>query len=224
MRRILFLAVLACCSIASAQVAIEVPDKPIEIGRTYLLPVTGLDANNLPRTALKVSPGDSARAVGVTGWAGEQYIWFEASAAGRYTIVVAVNGEIKPDLTLASLDVGGESPNPPPPPPPEEEVWGVILIEESEERTHALAKILVGTEVSEFLESKDLIWKPADQHVIDVGGETPQDLVPYIAEAKERGLPRLYIMGVNGHEFYAGEVPKDSAAVIKLVKQYLKED
>lgn len=221
MRKMLLFAVLAVAQVANAQVAITVPDEPIEAGRHYLLPVTGLDAADLPNTRLVVEPKDTASAIGVTGWAGEQFIWFAAQENGRHFVAVVVVRDGKPVVASVLVEVGGSTPNPdPPPPPPEEDLWGAVLIEETSQRTPQLAQVLTSTKLASYLETSGLTLRAADQDVTDEDGDTPEDLADYIETAKGEKLPVLFIMGVKGAEFYRGPVPETPAKLIALLKKH----
>ena len=226
MRRILCLAVLACCSVAGAQVEIVVPDESIEVQRTYLFQVQGIDGAALARTTLAVKPDGAAMAMGVTGWDGSQYIWFVGSKKGPCCVIVGVGSESpgKPDIAAVVIAVGGEpepEPNPdPPPPPPDEQLWGAVIIEETGDRTPELAQVLTSTKVASYLKASGLTLRVADQDATDEHGETPADLVDYIASAKGEDLPVLFVMGVDGAELYRGPVPTTPAGLIELFKQH----
>lgn len=217
MRKILCLAVLAACSVANAQIAILPPSETVEAGRHYLLPVTGLAAADLPTARVIIEPRETASAVGVTGWAGEQYLWFAGQKTGRHFLAVVIVRDGQAVVASLAVEVGGEAPKPdPPPPPPDEELWGAVLIEESSERSWKLAAILTSKKLETYLADAGLGWSVGDPDA------KSENLAPYIADAKKRGLPTLFIMGVKGHEFYAGDVPETPEAVIALIKKHAK--
>ena len=150
---------------------------------------------------------------------------------GKYTVMLVV--QIKGgglDQGFATVVIGGEEPDPepepnpipPPPPPIEEELWGFIIIEESADRTPQLAAILTSTEVFNYLESSGLNHKIADPDVTDESGKIPDDMKPYIEDAKDEGMPMLFIMGTEGGEFFRGPVPKTSKALIALLEKYME--
>ena len=161
-----------------------------------------------------------------TKWVVSPYATVAITSAGDCSVVLMVVNEGIGTLMVHEVTVGPfpePEPKPEPEPlPPDDKVWGVILIEESMARTPDLAKILVGTEVSGYLESKGLKWMPADQDAVDADGDEREDLKPYADKAKKEGLPMMFIVGINGTEFYAGPVPKTPKAVIAEVAKCLK--
>ncbi len=106
----------------AADLEIMAPDEPIQPGQHYLLEVHGLTTEDLPTSQILVEPAVSTKAVGVTGWAGEQYLWFVASEKGRaFVAVVVVRGGLPVSASVV-IEIGDPEPPPPPPPPPDSEI------------------------------------------------------------------------------------------------------
>ena len=224
MRKLFFLAVLAICQVASAQIAITVPDEPIEVNRHYLLKVTGLESADLPSTQLIVEP-KTASAVGVSGWAGEQYVWFSGIEKGRHFVAVIVVRGGKPIVASTTIEVGGSNPNPDPlPPPPEEDLWGAVIIEETGVRTAEFASILVSPKLSTYKKTAGVEVLAVDQDVTDESGKVLENLLPYLKSAEGKELPMMFIMGKQGFEFYSGPVPGTVDETIALLKKYAKKE
>jgi len=222
MRKLLAIVILLFGNLAFGDIAIVPPVEKIDVGRHYLLQVTGLEKEDLANTRLIVEPKESASAVGVTGWAGEQFIWFTGNKAGRHFLVVIVVRDGKPLAASLCVDVGGV--NPDPPIPPEEDLWGAIIIEETSKRTPEFAKTILSPKMSSFFKNSGLELRIVDQDVVDIDGETPDDLKSYIDEAKTGKLPMLFVMGVKGTEYYKGNVPGSAGEMIELIQKFTKEE
>ena len=102
----------------AAELEIVVPTETIRVGQHYLLEVKRLTTADLSTSKLMVAP-DTAKAVGVTGWAGEQYVWFVASERGRHFVAVIVVRDGSPVSAIGVLEIGEPGPPVPPPAPPD---------------------------------------------------------------------------------------------------------
>lgn len=206
------------------QIEIVVPDEELEAKRDYLIEVRNLATELLPGVTLIAEPAATTRAIGVTGWAGQQFIWFRANDVGRRFLVLALNGQTKPLLVSAFLDVGGTGPDPPPPPPPPGELC-VIVVEESSARTAQEAIIYLGLQT--YLDSKKVSWRIADKDQVDgLTNQPPKWLSPCLVaiSQKQLSLPAI-VVGVRAAEAgfsVAGvdTLPETLAKAIEWVKQY----
>lgn len=187
------LLLLACLlpTVSTAQIAITPPAEPIEAGRHYLLPVIGLTPSDLTRTVVVVEPKETTSAIGVTGWGGEQYLWFNATDNGRRFVAVIVGGSGKPTVASIALDVGTGPPVPPVPPPLPGELE-IVVIEETTDRTPTTALVLLG--LQKYLASRSLSYRLVDKDLKD--GQT--NLTPTWFErpkeaALEKGLPCVVV-------------------------------
>ena len=237
------LAVLALCAIAAGQEAKLVGPDKVEVGQSFDVTVEGLSFDlsifsadtSPPQVEWRVIPGNgtfrSRMEVLIVvdpvtkkpRWVVSPYATITFAEPGKVGIALMVVQNGVGMLLVHEVAVGPfpdpvPPPPPPPPPPPDEKVWGAILIEESGQRTWQLAAILTSKKLETFFSEERLSWSVTDQD------DASTDLKPYVDQAKKDGIPMLFIMGVDGHEFYAGPVPNKVDDVIKLVKQFAKEE
>ncbi len=90
-------------------------------------------------------------------------------------------------------------PNPGPTPTPDQltKPYFFLWIEESEERAQQQAAIALDKAVRDALAKDGHKIRIVDKEIVDENGRPPADLQPWIALAKDRGLPRLIIVGAN---------------------------
>jgi len=219
MRKLLFLVVLAACQVAGAQVTITVPDEPIEANRHYLLKVAGLEAADLPNTQLVAEP-KTASAVGVSGWAGEQFIWFSGTEKGRHFVAVIVVRAGKPVVASATVEVGGSTPNPdPPPPPPPSKLVAVVIIREQGEQTPKQAAAMLDLGWRKYLIGLKVRPRVTDPDVLDQGDNVPQDLATALTAAAKTEGPDICFVFADSR-VVCEPLPDSAAALLDLVKQY----
>ncbi len=216
------LVVLCLASTVLAEITITTPTEKLEAGRHYLLPVNGLSATDLARTVVIVEPKETTSAVGVTGWGGEQYLWFNATDNGRRFIVVIVGGMGKPVTASLMLDIGNSSPDPPPPPPPLPGELTIVVVYESENRTPQETLVILG--LRDYLIKSNVAYRLVDQHLKDRTGRAPKWFQAPRTFALKVGLPCLVIGVINPEGVFsvvdAKPLPDTIEGAIKLVKPY----
>lgn len=228
MNRLRYLLPTALCLMLAAtahgQVEIIAPSEALESGRHYLLEVRGLATEDLPRTMLIAEPKDTTSAVGVSGWAGQQFIWFSASDEGRRFVALAINqpGEGPPVVAGVTLDIGGEpDPDPPPPPPPPGEL-AVVVIEERDDRTDEQHTTMLG--LWKYLEKEEIRYRMVDDDRKEgVTGKTPEWMKPFLKAAEGGGLPLLLIGSASddGVTIVAVEsLPATAREAVEMVEEY----
>lgn len=118
---------------------------------------------------------------------------------------------------------GGPSPGPepkpdPPPPPPITKLFGVIIVEETKDRTPQQAA--VQDAIHKACDGKKLQWARLDKDVVDENGKPPADMAAWLAKAKGKTLPYLILVGENGIVAWEGTQPATEAAALELLKKY----
>ena len=206
---------------ALAEITITPPTEIIQVGQRYLLSVEGLTAADLPRTVVVVEPKETTSAVGVTGWGGEQYLWFHAVDEGRRFIAVIIGGMGKPVVSTLVLDVGRvPQPDPPPPPPPPGELT-VVVVYESTDRTPQEALVLLG--LRKYLVDQSLAYRLVDKDLKDSTGQAPTWFEVPRSSALKKGLPCLVIGTVQDGLFsvvVAERLPNSIKDAIDIVERY----
>ena len=221
-------ACLTAVGMAAQPIEIVVPPEDLQADRDYLIQVTGLATDQLPNVTLLAEPKATTRAIGVTGWAGEQFIWFRGTGPGTRFLALALNGQQRPLVITSVLEVGGSSPDPPPPPPPPP-VPGdlcVILVEESAARTAQHALLYLG--LQQYLDSKKIPWRICDKDQVDQTGKTPSWLSPCLAAINQKSVSLPAIVAGAGVAQAAGgfsvagvdTLPTTLADAVKWVQQY----
>lgn len=212
---------------AAQQIEIVVPEEDLEAKRDYLIEVRGLATELLPGVTLIAEPSDTTRAIGVTGWAGQQFIWFRAQDEGRRFLVLALNGQVKPLIVSTALEVGDSNPPPPPPPPPPPGELTIVVVEEATARTAEHALVYHG--LQSYLNSKKISWRIADQDVINgLTEKTPPWLQVCLAAISQKQVPLPAILAGSVDAQAAGDfsvvgvdtLPATLAEAIEWVKQY----
>lgn len=215
---------------ATAQIEIIAPPEALEVGRHYLLEVRGLTAEDLPRASIIAEPKATTSAIGVSGWAGQQFIWFSASDTGRRFVAIALNqpGDGPPVVAGVVLEIGGEpdpDPEPDPTPPPVPPVPGeleVVCLFESEDRTPSQATTLLG--LRQYCGDEQIRCELVDKDKIaGQTGKTPAWMLPYLKAAEGKQLPLLLIGSVtdSATAVVAAEPLAESAReAIELVEEY----
>lgn len=162
--------------------------------------------------------------------AGNPVMMFWSKTAARCAVIADVN--VPPDgyeLLIHEFTAGEPQPEPEPDPDPEPEPepepappgparWGVI-IEERDDRDD------LGPTRSMIFEAKqvrDLF--AAGQFQVrddDVLGAGSAEWKPYIEMAREKiGLPAVFLLDADHQLIWAGPLPDDVPAMVKLVKEY----
>jgi hypothetical protein len=121
---------------------------------------------------------------------------------------------------------GGPSPNPGPEPKPDPKpdpqpivkLFGIIIVEESKDRTPPQAAVQAA--IHKACDAKKLQYARLDQNVVDETGKPPADMAAWLAKAKGKTLPYLLLVGENGQVAWEGSQPATEAAALELLKKY----
>lgn len=110
------------------------------------------------------------------------------------------------------------NPNPPDPKPNPNlgQIWGYVLIDESAEALATRGQWQI--DVHTFCKANGLKWREADQNATNSKGEPPADIAKYMADAKTRGVARLYIVDINGKSFFEGQAGSSAEVIAQLKK------
>ena len=149
---------------------------------------------------------------------------FVAEKPGDYWIVIDWNHE-KPQLLTHRITVEGAQPTPgptpgptPDPTPPPGPKYAVI-VEESSQRTPAVAAIIKDPSLRD--------WAAKEGHVlrvVDKDSQVPADLEPYVKLAAGKKLPRLIVVEkTTGKIFVDTDLPGTSEQVKTLIGTAKKE-
>jgi len=173
------------------------------------------------------------------GTKGPVYVLLTRKTNGKYDIQPIMNGVVSPDgKTDGPVEDGPPlkieivkgitpvpvPPGPEPPPNPDNEdkikakMWGYVLIEETKDALNNRGQIM--REVHTFCQENKIKWREADKDVVDKDGNPPKDLVTYLDKSKKKGVPVLFIVGMNGEPLYEGARPDNAAEFIKLLKTH----
>ena len=205
----------------AADLKIVVPEGTLNPNQHYLFSVTGLTAEDLPTATILCEP-TTAQAVGVTGWAGDQFLWWIAREKGRHFVAVVVVRDGKAVVASTTVEVGPPDPPPPPPPPPGD--LAIVVVSETADRTAKQAIVLLG--LRKYLESKSLWYRLADPDTKDAAtGATPKWLEAARAKTAENNtkLPALVVGTIADGVFspVAAEVVPDTVeSAVNIIKRY----
>lgn len=80
--------------------------------------------------------------------------------------------------------------------------------------------MLTDRDLAAYMKQKGHRWRVADKDVVGPDGLPPRDLVPYLALAKGKDYPQLFIVSDKGKLLYRGDLaPGATAADIKALMQ-----
>lgn len=230
MRSFILIAVLLFGAPALADITLEGPTAPIEVGEDADIWVRNLDYRELPNSRVTHWPREKVTLRPSLSWGLEPYIGFRARQPGRY--LVAVSAAVDGGLEYAEIvvvvegegdndeddeDDGDDDEDPDPP-----GTFAVAVIYETTNLTGTQPAVLAG--LNKHLFTTNLWWKFADQDV--TGGKTssqPQWLKAsrkLIAE-KSLTLPVIVLGRVESGVFSAVDgkpLPVTTDAAIELVE------
>lgn len=144
---------------------------------------------------------------------------FEASQPGKYIVhcwTVRNGGE----EAFVEITVGGgiDPPDPPDPPiPPGER--RIVVIEETSERTHQQAAILLNPTMRKWLADQGHSFWVLDQDQVNSTGHVPKEFVPYFRAAEGKKLP-LLLIGTLDNVLYSGPLPGSVEDLYEKVGEY----
>ena len=205
----------------AADLEIVVPEGEINPNQHYLFSVIGLTAEDLPTATIICEP-TTAQAVGVTGWAGEQFLWWIAREKGRHFVAVVVVRNGKAVVASATVEVGTPKPDPPVPPVPGD--LAIVVVFETTDRTAKQMTAQLG--LRKYLISKNLWYRIADLDTKnEATGATPKWLEAARAKVAKKSiqLPALVVGTIADGVFspVAAEVMPDTVeSAVNTVKKY----
>lgn len=158
-------------ALAHAEVTITAPDGPVEVGEYVQLMIGGLSDERMRQSRVIAFPRERVTVMPVKTWGGDPLILFTAKLPGKYLIGVASPGEDDAAVDYAEVVIKVGDPNPEPDPKPDPDpdpkpddpLYGVVIVEESSERTPQLASVLTSTTVADFIKTSKLAWHVIDQ-------------------------------------------------------------
>jgi len=156
--------------------------------------------------------------------AGAVIVWGKTPGDVKLHAFGVVDGKAK-RLFSKSFTVDGSAPQPPPPKPDDGKtepvkgkLYGWVLIEETsrpfKNRGQSLVKAI------EWSRANGVQHRVADQDVTTADGTTPADVAPYIARAKSKGVPQLYLVTETGAMLWEGAPPESATAWVELLNKY----
>jgi len=219
-----FLVVLCSACIAQADITIEVPAEKIEAGRDYLLSVKGLTEEALSRVEMEVRP-IGVKAIGVSGWGGEQYLWFNSPKEG--TVVISLIAWSTEESALTLIFVGeGDKPDPIPTPTPPGDREIVVIYEASNQTPQTN---LVQSGLRRWALEQKIPCQIIDQHQRD--GDTNQPAVwlqPLRKKVESNELPQILIVVRSKAGLLsvvvADALPQTVETAVKFVQKHISAE
>jgi hypothetical protein len=148
------------------------------------------------------------------------------TSPGRYRLAAYTADAAGPsEPVYCLLVVQGEAPAPPAPPTPPSppappatlgKAW-LVVIEETAQAAAGRGAFLADPSLVAYLQAKGWRQRLADKDAVDASGACPADLCGYLAAAKGKKLPYLFVVDEHGHARYQGEVPATPAALLALL-------
>lgn len=117
----------------------------------------------------------------------------------------------------------GPQPDPQPPGPVTPAKLYAIFVEETATAVAQRGAMFNDKDFAAWLAGKGHRWRVADQNVQDAAGNVPADIAEYVADAKGKALPQLYLVSIeNGKRVrrYAGAAPLTTKELRALMEKY----
>lgn len=127
----------------------------------------------------------------------EGLIVIKEVSVGNTTIpLITTNNGKEPGISQAKIIIG-VAPIPPPNPPVNTELWGVIIVEETGDRTPQQAKVYWDKAFMSFIDGKGWHRRICDQNSIAENGSIDPQLKPLVDKKQGKGT-RLFLVGKDG--------------------------
>lgn len=110
-------------------------------------------------------------------------------------------------------------PDPVPDPSPvivQQPLWGLVIVEETATAAEGRGLIMASGLLAKTLSDHSWKWRVVDKDVINQQGQVPADVAPYVADAKQKGTPRIYILSDKIKIVYAGPCPTGNNAAADI--------
>jgi hypothetical protein len=156
---------------------------------------------------------------------------FLSDTPGRYKLgfyAAGPKGELS-QPTFSVVVVQGQKPDPKPDPgpdpkpdptPPGPTKLFVVIVEASGQAVAQRGQMLSDPALTKRFTEKGHHWRVVDQHVLGVNGQTPADVAPYIAEAKTKTLPQVFLVTPQGRAVFKGDLPRTAAELLALIERH----
>jgi len=153
----------------------------------------------------------------ITAWG----VKTEKDATGRET-----SKAVK--LSSFVVVVGGAKPEPFPKPEPKPEPYvgkgRILVVEETAEAANNRGQYFSNEALMGYIRAK-CSHRPriVDQDVKAPDGKPPADIAPWLALAKGKPLPQVYIVGGDGTVLFSGDLPKTPELLLSKLKEVFGE-
>jgi hypothetical protein len=157
---------------------------------------------------------------------GAKEFWF-TGPPGEYQValIVTAEGQIATDQKVITITGDGPGPEPKPDPPkpdptpPQPAKLYVVIIETTASAVAARGQMLTNQELAKRMSDKGHRWRVVDQFVTDQNGQPPDDVARYIAKAKTKTLPQLFLVDEHGNPRFEGDLPRTPAELLALIQK-----
>ena len=167
------------------------------------------------------------------GWKGNVG---KVSKNHRVTVVVAPEGTATVNLTTVDKDfelaeyslevsVGkagpkppDPSPTPPVPPGPVGKAW-VVVVEETSEAQAGRGALYADKALVDLIKARGWKLRVTDKDARDAAGNPPRDLAPYLALARTKPLPWLWVVSDRGRVLADQALPTKAADLVGLLRK-----
>ena len=129
-------------------------------------------------------------------------------------------------LLLALSGLNWPTPSPDPPPVTARELM-VLIVEETAQRTPALADLLLSEQWRAQVTALGHRWRVVDQHATESDGTPARVLAPWRAlpalpSGQSRVLPWVLLVDSAGFVLSEGPLPSSESALVDLVRKHTK--
>jgi hypothetical protein len=151
-------------------------------------------------------------------------------SAGVIRVTVTAPPGPKPNPIPPVPDPGPEPPPPGPPPPDPvppappgpvtpQKLW-VVIVEETADAVATRGAFLSDQTLRKFMEAHGHRWRVVDKDVVGTDGKPPEDVQRFLADARARKLPMLYLVNAKGQTVHQEPVPATAAELLTLLKKW----
>lgn len=137
----------------------------------------------------------------------------ETSRAVKLATYTVAVGVVKPEPM--------PKPEPKPDPKPEPYIgkWRILVVEETATAANNRGQFFSDEALMGYIRSK-CSHRPriVDQDVKSADGQPPSDIAPWLAKAKGKKLPQVFIVGSDGTVLFSGDLPTAPADFLKMLK------
>lgn len=159
---------------------------------------------------------------------GKQVITIEAASTGTVELLIVPVGGKEADVIRRTLDVDAGKVNPKPKPDPKPDPYvgkgRILVVEETEQAADNRGQYFSNEALMGYIKSK-CSNRPriVDQNVKDASGNPPADIAPWLAMAKGKTLPQIFVVAVDGTILFSGDLPKTPELLMAKLKEVFGE-